>query len=59
MKTGELKDFTGYGSVPAQFAQEHYDEAPLRVMSFAETFGNLHYDCRESKLNPYCIFIII
>ena len=49
MRTGEITNFTGCGETPAKFAQEHFNEAALRVMSFAETFGNMHYDCRQSK----------
>ena len=50
LQTGEIKDFSGYGSTPAKFHQEHYQRAPLCTMSFAETYGNMHYDCRQSKI---------
>ena len=50
LKTGNLKDYTGFGTVPATFHEEHFQEAPLRIMTFADTFGNMHYDCRESEL---------
>ena len=48
MRNGTVKNFTGCGTVPASFHEEHYDEALLRVMSFAQTFGNMYYDCRQS-----------
>ena len=49
MRKGIVKNFMGCGTVPASFHEEHYDEALLWVMSFAQTFGNMHYDCCQSK----------
>ena len=57
MQTGEVKNFTGIGTVPVKFAEEHFNEAPLRVMTFAQTFGNMHYDCRQSKLKTVNSFL--
>ena len=47
-KTGVLKNFTGYGQRPALFHEAHFNEAPLRLMTFGQTYGNDKY--KESKL---------
>ena len=52
LRSGEVKHFTGFKCVPAKFHEEHFEEAPLRIMSFADTYGNMHYDCSQS----FCSF---
>ena len=46
MRTGVVKNYTGCGTIPATCDEEHFDEAPLRIMSFADTFGNMHNNYR-------------
>ena len=48
LKSGELKNFSGFQTVPAKYHEEHFEEAPLRIMSFADTYGNMYYDCTQS-----------
>ena len=50
LKTGVLENFTGYGMRPAKFDEPHFEDAPIRMMTFAESFADMDYDCRESKL---------
>ena len=39
-RTGVLKNFTGFGTNPATYSDSHFQEAPLRFMTFAETYDN-------------------
>ena len=48
LKTGNISNFTGFGTEPAKSHEQHYQEAPLRIMTFAQTYGNMHYDCSQS-----------
>ena len=46
-RTGVLKHFTGYGQKPALSQESHYAEALVRLMTFADTYGNDDY--KKSK----------
>ena len=48
LETGVLKDFTGWGTKPALSQDSHFAEAPLRLMTFADTYGNNKY--KESMI---------
>ena len=50
LKTGLLENFTGYGTWPAKYDDEHFEGAPLRMMTFAESFADMDYNCRESNI---------
>ena len=54
-RTGKLINFTGYGEKPKSFYEQNFQEAPLRMINFDQTFYDMPYDCRESK----CIVIDI
>ena len=41
LKSGKLEGYSGFGTRPAEFNEEHYDEAPLRIMTFSNTYGNV------------------
>ena len=49
-RTGLLSEFTGFGQKPAISTEDHYSEAPLRFMTFADTYGNDKYK-QSTKLN--------
>ena len=38
--TGRLYGYTGFGSNPVQSSSQGYEDAPLREVSFADTFAN-------------------
>ena len=44
---GYLQNFTGYGTKPAVSGDSHFSEAPLRLMTFFDTYGNDN-DCKKS-----------
>ena len=48
LQTGEITNFTGFGQLPTKYSDDHYSEAPLRVMSFAESYGDMQYTCKKS-----------
>ena len=48
--TGKIKHHSGYGREPVKFYEENFDKAPYRLMKFDQTFDNMPYDCRKSKL---------
>ena len=50
LETGILEGFTGCGQCPAKFDEEHFEDSPLRIMTFAESFYDMDYDCHESKI---------
>ena len=54
LETGKIKDFTGFGLVPAKYSDEHFSEAPLRVMSFAESYSEMQYTCKKSNSYLFC-----
>ena len=57
LQTGLLQNFTGYGQRPVKFDDEHFEDLDLRMMTFAEMFADMDYDCRESThlaLFQYC-----
>ena len=47
VNTGQLTGFTGCGSAPATKADDHFEDAPIRTMTFAETFGDMDYNCKN------------
>ena len=59
LKSGKVINFTGFGTTPARYEDEHFEEAPLRLMSFSETFGNMHYDCSNSICLTFLTFVLV
>ena len=49
METGKIENFSGFGNIPAHSKQEHFHEAPLRVMTFANTYNDNFKEFRKSK----------
>ena len=45
--TGTITSFTGCGQKPALSKDSHYSQAPLRLMTFVDMYGNSKY--KESK----------
>ena len=49
IQNGSLRNFTGFGEKPAVSTDPHYAEAPLRLMNFADTYGNEKYKESEHR----------
>ena len=57
LRTGILKYFTGWGTKPAGSEDSHFEEAPLRIMTFADTYGNDKYKQSNRNLNYFALLI--
>ena len=51
-ETGVICGFPGEGKKPAESTDDNYEDAPLKIMKFHETFRNLKKDVNHSRY--YC-----
>ena len=56
LEMGEIEGFTGFGTTPAMSHQGHFNEAPLRIMTFSDTYGNVHDDFSKRTINSSLFF---
>ena len=47
-ETGVISGFPGEGQQPAESTDDNYEDAPLKIMNFHETFRNLKKDVNHS-----------
>ena len=62
LETGEIKDFTGFGKIPATSSNPHFEDASVCLMNFIDSCGNVHYNCTKSVLftdfdHILCVFL--
>ena len=48
LKTGKLRNYSGFGQEATTFYDKDFESAPLRIMKYDETFYKMPYDVRKS-----------
>ena len=52
LETGKIGNFSGKSTIPAKFSEEHFDEAPFRIMAFADSFYSDSPSASQQKEQP-------
>ena len=53
LKTREITGYTGEGSPFSYFFDEEYEDSPLKVVRFDQSFKHLPYDARHRKYKTF------
>ena len=58
LRTGTIKNYSGYGQKPAAFGEANFKNAAVRTIKYDQAFYNMPYDVRKSKPNSFITIIM-